>query len=320
MLKLLFYIVFIISVGMTALGIILSSRLKTHCRTDIFSSLLYFQVFIFTFGFYGIWGQVIIKTFLSPVISEAYLSRFTDISMLLGLPFLVFAWLMLNRFSAGLSGRKNTTFFIILFLIINFSLLALMGYFITSENAVNPLLLIRKYYIIMNLVNSFIAAYLLHLPLKGRAVIHDYDRRIVAVSIFIIMIIQCLPLIFYTDEIWLAILFIFAFFTGNIFMPVYLTYGTMLCSFPSDPEKNISFEDFCRRFEISPRESEIIQEICNGLSNKEISDKLFISLQTVKDHTHRIYIKTNLRSRVQLINLVKEEVVTTGLRQQVKIV
>jgi DNA-binding CsgD family transcriptional regulator len=307
MLKLLFYIVFIISVGMTALGIILTSRLKKRCRTDIFSSLLYFQVFIFTFGFYGIWGQVIIKTFLSPLISAGYLSRVTDISMLLGLPFLVFAWLMLIRFSAGLSGRNNTNLFLILFLFFNFALLALMGYFITRENAVNPVLLIREYYIIMNLAYSFIGAYLLHLPLKGRAVIHDYDRKIVAVSIFIIMILQCLPLVFYTDQTWLATLFIFAFFTGNIFMPVYLTYGTLLSTAPADPEKNISFEDFCRRFEISPRESEIVQEICNGLSNKEISDKLFISLQTVKDHSHRIYIKTNLRSRVQLINLVKEE-------------
>jgi DNA-binding NarL/FixJ family response regulator len=50
----------------------------------------------------------------------------------------------------------------------------------------------------------------------------------------------------------------------------------------------------------------VIMEICNGLSNKEISDRLYISLQTVKDHTHHIYIKTNVRSRVQLINLVKD--------------
>jgi DNA-binding NarL/FixJ family response regulator len=73
-----------------------------------------------------------------------------------------------------------------------------------------------------------------------------------------------------------------------------------------EPLKDLSFEDFCRKFEVSPRESEIIREICNGLSNKEISDNLFISLQTVKDHTHRIYIKTNVRSRSQLMNLVKE--------------
>jgi ATP/maltotriose-dependent transcriptional regulator MalT len=31
---------------------------------------------------------------------------------------------------------------------------------------------------------------------------------------------------------------------------------------------------------------------------------LFISLQTVKDHTHRIYSKIGIRSRMQLVQLV----------------
>jgi len=81
----------------------------------------------------------------------------------------------------------------------------------------------------------------------------------------------------------------------------------MVPSMGSESPGGWSFEDFCKKYEVSPRESDIIREICNGLSNKEISEKLFISLQTVKDHTHRIYIKTNVKSRVQLINLVKDE-------------
>jgi DNA-binding CsgD family transcriptional regulator len=160
----------------------------------------------------------------------------------------------------------------------------------------------------MNLIISFGGAYLLHLPLKGRAVIHDYDRKIIAAALFIIMILQCLPLVFYAGKEWLALIFIFTFFTGNVFLPIYLTYGTLVAGLSSDHGKEISFVDFCSKFEVSPREKEIIQEICNGLSNKEISEKLFISLQTVKDHSHRIYIKTNVKSRVQLITLVKEEV------------
>ena len=85
----------------------------------------------------------------------------------------------------------------------------------------------------------------------------------------------------------------------------------MATSPAGDSEIILSLEDFCRKYDISPRETDIVREICNGLSNKEISDKLFISLQTVKDHTHRIYIKANVRSRVQLITLVKEEIVRT---------
>jgi len=124
------------------------------------------------------------------------------------------------------------------------------------------------------------------------------------------MILQTAPIAFYSNQQYLALIFIFIFFAGNIFLPVYLNYGTLLSVFADGIKKDLSFEDFCRRFEVSPRETDIVREICNGLSNKEISDKLFISLQTVKDHTHRIYIKTNVKRRVQLINLVKESLVS----------
>jgi DNA-binding CsgD family transcriptional regulator len=306
MLKLLFYLIFIISVALSAAGIILSSRLRSKYRSDIFSTLLYFQVFIYTFGFYGIWGQVLIKTFLTPIISSEILSRLSDMAMLLGLPFLVFAWLMLIRFAGSLSGRIGNNLFVFWFLLVNFSILIVLGYFITRKSTFNTTLAIREYYIIMNLVYFFLAAYLIHFPWKGNQVIHDYDRKIIAPSLFLIMIVQCLPLLFYSSQTWITVVFIFAFFLGNTFLPVYFSYGTLLPSFTADPGKNIPFDEFCRRFEVSPRESDVIREICNGLSNKEISDKLFISLQTVKDHTHHIYIKTNVKSRVQLINLVKD--------------
>jgi len=55
---------------------------------------------------------------------------------------------------------------------------------------------------------------------------------------------------------------------------------------------------------ISKREEEVIQQICEGKSNKEISEALFISLQTVKDHVYRIFIKTGIKNRVQLTNLI----------------
>jgi DNA-binding NarL/FixJ family response regulator len=120
------------------------------------------------------------------------------------------------------------------------------------------------------------------------------------------MLSQGGPLIFYSSQTYIAIIFIFTFFAGNTFLPVYLTYGTLLTAFTSEPAAELSFEEFCKKFEVSPRETDVVREIYNGLSNKEISEKLFISLQTVKDHSHRIYIKTNVKSRVQLINLVKE--------------
>jgi DNA-binding CsgD family transcriptional regulator len=308
MLKLLVYLIFIVSVAMAAIGIILSSRLKSRYKSEIFSSLLYFQVFIYTFGFYGIWGHVILKAFMSPLIPADFIQRFSDIAILLGLPFLVFAWMMLIRFTAELSGRKFGSWNLFWYLLIHFALILIVGYFVARGKMVRPAVMIRYYFIIMNLAITFVAAYLIHIPLKNRSVIHDYDRRIIAPSMFLVMIFQCVPLVFYTSQSWLAIIFVFAFFAGNLFLPVYFSYATLITGFNNESGKDSSFGEFCRKYEVSPRESEIVREICNGLSNKEISDKLFISLQTVKDHTHHIYIKTNVKSRVQLITLVKEEI------------
>jgi len=306
MLQSLVYLIFILSVALAAGGVALSSKLRDKYHHDIFSTLLYFQAFIFTFGFYGIWGQVVIKAFLTLYISAELLERISDISVLLGLPFLVFAWLMLIQFALALSGRKSKNWIAVGFLFLNFTMIIITGYYIAKTDGIKPVFLLKSFFIALNFVYSTIASLLILFPQKGKSIIHDYDRKIIAPAIFLIMLAQCIPLLFYTSELYLAIIFIFTFFAGNTFLPIYLNYGTLLSAFTTEQPKDLSFEEFCRKFEVSPRETDIVREICNGLSNKEISDKLFISLQTVKDHSHRIYTKTNVRSRVQLINLVKE--------------
>jgi len=60
-----------------------------------------------------------------------------------------------------------------------------------------------------------------------------------------------------------------------------------------------------KKYKITPREQQIIQLICNGKSNKEIEDELFISPHTVKEYIYRIYKKTGVKNRVQLGNLFR---------------
>ena len=300
------YLIFILSVALAAGGVVLTARLRNKYHHEIFSVLLYYQVFIYAFGFYGIWGQVVIKAFLSPYISEELITRVSDISMLLGLPFLIFAWLMLIQFSFVLSGRKSNHWFIFWFLLFNFSVIFVVGYLIFSTTLFKPISLIKNYFIAFNLLYTLFVSSLILFPLKGKSLIQDYDMKIIASSLFLFMSLQTVLLLLYASQPYIAIIFIFIFFAGNTILPIYLTYGTILSAIAPEPVKIPSFGEFCKKYEVSPRESDIVREICNGLSNKEISDKLFISLQTVKDHTHRIYIKTNVKSRVQLINLVKE--------------
>jgi DNA-binding CsgD family transcriptional regulator len=180
-----------------------------------------------------------------------------------------------------------------------------IGYLTGKYNTLHPASVMRNYFVLMNSFYTILSAIIIFSPEK-KTVFHSYDRRKIGTGILIITALQSVPLIFYSSQVIIGLIFITLFFLGNVFLPVYLSYGTTLNSLKADDADEISFEEFCKRFEVSPRETDIVREICNGLSNKEISDKLFISLQTVKDHTHRIYIKTNVRSRVQLITLVKE--------------
>jgi DNA-binding NarL/FixJ family response regulator len=52
---------------------------------------------------------------------------------------------------------------------------------------------------------------------------------------------------------------------------------------------------------LSDREREVLVEMANGLSNEELSDKLFISENTVKTHVKRILTKLEARDRVQAV-------------------
>lgn len=52
---------------------------------------------------------------------------------------------------------------------------------------------------------------------------------------------------------------------------------------------------------LTKREREIISHVVDGLSNKEIACKLFISIRTVDSHKNNIMQKLNLKSSVELV-------------------
>lgn len=52
---------------------------------------------------------------------------------------------------------------------------------------------------------------------------------------------------------------------------------------------------------LSPREIEVLELINSGLSNKEIADKLFVTLSTVKTHINNIYKILEVKNRREAI-------------------
>jgi DNA-binding CsgD family transcriptional regulator len=57
---------------------------------------------------------------------------------------------------------------------------------------------------------------------------------------------------------------------------------------------------------ITPRELETLELIAQGMSNREIAEKLFVSENTVKTHSSRVFDKLGARRRTQAVQLGKE--------------
>jgi DNA-binding CsgD family transcriptional regulator len=57
---------------------------------------------------------------------------------------------------------------------------------------------------------------------------------------------------------------------------------------------------------VTPRELEILEHIAQGLSNREIAEKLFVSENTVKTHSSRLFDKLGARRRTQAVQLGKQ--------------
>lgn len=57
---------------------------------------------------------------------------------------------------------------------------------------------------------------------------------------------------------------------------------------------------------VTRRELEILELIAQGMSNREIADKLFVSENTVKTHSSRLFDKLGAKRRTQAVQLGKE--------------
>jgi len=57
---------------------------------------------------------------------------------------------------------------------------------------------------------------------------------------------------------------------------------------------------------ITRRELEILGLIAEGLSNREIAERLFVSQNTVKTHSSRLFVKLGAKRRTQAVQIGKE--------------
>ena len=94
--------------------------------------------------------------------------------------------------------------------------------------------------------------------------------------------------------------FILLYFAGDL--PLVFLAKNYLEKNTEEFKNNVDpLENLFQMYGISKREKEIVRKICEGKTNKQISEELFITLQTVKDHNYNIYKKVGAKNRVQLV-------------------
>jgi DNA-binding NarL/FixJ family response regulator len=67
-----------------------------------------------------------------------------------------------------------------------------------------------------------------------------------------------------------------------------------------------SLQSFYKEYNITPKEKEIIELIIEGNSIKDIENKLFIFINTVKNHIYSIYRKAKVNSWLQLLKRIRQ--------------
>ena len=311
-----FGVILAISLGIGLTAVLLAHRLQRRHRLNHLTSYLYFQVFINVFGVYGIVGQVIARKILSQRgASFQTIETIGHFFTFLGLPFLILAWYMFLRLSREMVDKNLSREITLAY----FSVLgaAFLAYGVVIVRA-NVSTWSDSQFVDFSSGFAFLYAILVAVALvsgvselfRRAPAIEDKKRR-KAVRLFGLICFLAYsaalvlsPYAYKTGS--QAAAYVLSFFSASL-IPLLHWKAYLLKSCPAASLLKTPagvMPRFVEEYKISKREEEVIRELCAGKTNKEIAETLFISLQTVKDHIYRIYLKTNVSNRVQLVNLI----------------
>ena len=92
-------------------------------------------------------------------------------------------------------------------------------------------------------------------------------------------------------------------------MPDYI--GKLLAVFDAEKQNKSEDKPYLSPVQLlidplSQRELEVLQLIAQGLSNREISERLFLAVNTVKGHNQKIFDKLQVQSRTEAVARARE--------------
>lgn len=307
-----FVIAFALIAG--ALAIFLCNRLMRKYTLSYLSSYFYYLIFTYIFGVYSVIGSQAIQFLLSDhKIAEETVQSAASFLLVLGIPFLILAWYVFLRLTREFFNTQLSVFFAILYFGLSLLIFAAYIYFGVYGGSIGSISFhpsVKEIIHIFSGLNSAVFIYgILHLAIKTRKIKDINQRR--AYRLFyswysLILVFTIVSLNLSLINSLFGLLFILGYMSFHL-VPVLFIQFYLQKYYVSNVEE-VSFDEkmksVIRKYAISNRETEVIELICKGMTNQEISDSLYISLQTVKDHIHHVFIKTGVKNRVQLTNLL----------------
>lgn len=313
MISLIFIVVFLFCLALAIASCWITYQFTTTYNTKFHKTYFYYLITFFGFGFYGIWSQIIMTSLLSSTDTDiATIKTVANFLPVLGIPFLIISWIMLTKIGYYMvqvvPKRKLITIHLMIFITISILIAVLIivlkeNHWLFTEHLIyaeiGALLIIESIYM------TFFCVVVLFYSKRYTA-----PYKIIIKQFILLMILglflRLMVFSFHNINIWFLAASLLVYFISNFFPVFYLRQKSDLiftpvsADHPSDEKKAILFS----KFRITKREKEIIDKICQGKTNQQIADELFIGLQTVKDHTHRIYSKVGINSRLKLVQMI----------------
>jgi len=230
----------------------------------------------------------------------------------LGVPFLLVSWAMLVNMAGSMFGKAIKPAWHSVHGVV-FALLLLGAWTAVGRmqaGSASPLdvLGVIEAAAMIGIELVYFAAFLV-LVWRFRLVVEGDKRRVLLVFAALLcgaFVARSLLAALVLVDIRLGVVALVAFHGANLPALLYLRANADRVFAPVKAEHATKqgVEHVLDHYGVTKRERQIVQKICLGKTNKQIAEELFISLQTVKDHTHRIYSKIGVNSRMQLVQMM----------------
>ncbi len=307
MIRLAVFVVIVVAVSGGVYSLILLSRLRKIYRVDYLNSFFYYKILHFVFGVYGILGGIAIREILLKYdIKIAEIESIAAVIPFFGVPFIIAAWYILIKASNELISRKVSQSVAIIFFTLATASFLIYGLILRNmpENAgLNSVDLSQLVRIVLYSIDLLVKIYILVILIYRAVRTSNNEKRILLVRFGFILagiaLLNAIALHFAYWSVYVGLYFLLFYFCSDLAL-IILLKSYLKRNANEFIDLTDSLEDLYQQYGISNREKQIITEICRGKTNQEIADELFISLQTVKDHTYNIFRKVNVRNRVQL--------------------